>query len=429
LTDGTLESFLEEHYKTLDLKNPITVNREYEAACLMRKAEKTREPAVFKLPGSPLIHVSGIITRKDEVYRLLSKNGSAEEAYRIITSFLGEAPYTVKIGNYYDYEETSDHMILPWIRYYEKDGGYYLTSSVLVSCSGSNCNASIHRIMLSDNGEIAVRLVPRHLYYMVEKARKTGERQPVTILMGLHPLHLIAAATSPPLGIYELSHSSRLLNTRLMKSPVHNHPIPEATLVAEAWIEPEDIEEGPFVDAMGTYDRVRMQPRLTIEKIFYKPGKPIQVILPGGVEHAIIMGFPREAMIYQSVSKVVPKVHKVTLTPSSGGWLHAVISITKNNDGDGKNAIMAAFAGHPSLKHVIIVDDDIDPEDPSQVDWAIATRFQADRDLVVIKNARGSTLDPSAENGLTAKMGIDATKPVSAGEIFERARIPGCRED
>ena len=144
-----------------------------------------------------------------------------------------------------------------------------------------------------------------------------------------------------------------------------------------------------------------------------------------GLEHALLMGLPREASIYASVKRVVPRVGKVRLTPASGGWLHAVVSIAKNHEGDGKNAIMAAFAGHPSLKHVVVVDLDVDPEDPREVEWAIATRFQADRDLVLIRSARGSTLDPSAEDGMTSKMGLDATRPLDAGIEFEKARIPG----
>ncbi|MEM4962262.1 MAG: UbiD family decarboxylase, partial [Acidilobaceae archaeon] len=113
------------------------------------------------------------------------------------------------------------------------------------------------------------------------------------------------------------------------------------------------------------------------------------------------------------------------LTPASGGWLHAVISIDKRHEGDGKNAILAAFAAHPSLKHVVVVNSDIDPDDLGQVEWAIATRFQADKDLIIIRNVRGSTLDPSSKDGLTAKMGLDATKPINAGLEFERGRIPG----
>jgi UbiD family decarboxylase len=104
-----------------------------------------------------------------------------------------------------------------------------------------------------------------------------------------------------------------------------------------------------------------------------------------------------------------------------------VISVEKQVDGDGKNVLLAAFAAHPSLKHAVVVDSDIDVFDPCDVEWAIATRFQVSEDLVVVKNVRGSTLDPSAdqETGLTTKMGIDATRPFGKPkEKFERAKIP-----
>jgi UbiD family decarboxylase len=139
------------------------------------------------------------------------------------------------------------------------------------------------------------------------------------------------------------------------------------------------------------------------------------------------MGLPHEVLIWEAVSKVVPKIYAVNLSAGGSGWLHAVVSIEKQLDGDGKNALLAAFAAHPSLKHAVVVDSDIDVFDVSAVEWAVATRFQAGEDLVVIKNARGSTLDSSAdqETGLTTKMGIDATRPLyKPREKFERARIP-----
>jgi len=135
---------------------------------------------------------------------------------------------------------------------------------------------------------------------------------------------------------------------------------------------------------------------------------------------------PHETLIWQSVSKVVPRVFAVNLSTGGGGWLHAMISIEKQLDGDGKNALLAAFAAHPSLKHAVVVDSDIDVFDPSDVEWAIATRFQADEDLIQIKGSRGSTLDSSADQdtGLTTKMGIDATRPFTKPkEKFDRAKM------
>ncbi|PWV36942.1 MAG: hypothetical protein DJ555_04645 [Desulfurococcaceae archaeon] len=112
------------------------------------------------------------------------------------------------------------------------------------------------------------------------------------------------------------------------------------------------------------------------------------------------------------------------LTRASGGWLHALISIEKSVDGDSKNAILAAFAAHPSLKIVTVVDGDIDIDNPEEVEWAIATRLQASRGIVIIKEARLSSLDPSARNGIGDKLGIDATVPIGERHRYRRARIP-----
>ena len=139
------------------------------------------------------------------------------------------------------------------------------------------------------------------------------------------------------------------------------------------------------------------------------------------------MGLPHEAMIWEAVSKVVPKVKSVNLSIGGCGWLHAIVSIDKIMDGDAKNALAATFGAHPSLKHAVVVDSDIDVFNSSEVEWAVATRFQANEDMIIMQNARGSTLDPSAnqETGLTTKVGIDATRPLTKPrEKFELAKIP-----
>tara|TARA_B100000446_G_C10306115_1_gene253237 strand:- start:35 stop:484 length:450 start_codon:yes stop_codon:yes gene_type:complete len=137
---------------------------------------------------------------------------------------------------------------------------------------------------------------------------------------------------------------------------------------------------------------------------------------------------PVEARILQGVKNVVPTTKRVCLTNGGCNWLHVVIQIRKRLEGESKNALLAAFAAHPSLKMGIVVDDDIDPTDEEAIEYAIATRFQADRDLIVIPNAKGSSLDPSSEQEklLTTKMGIDATATLlKPKERFEIANIPG----
>jgi 2,5-furandicarboxylate decarboxylase 1 len=101
----------------------------------------------------------------------------------------------------------------------------------------------------------------------------------------------------------------------------------------------------------------------------------------------------------------------------------------KRSEGEAKNVILGAFAGHYDIKQVIVVDEDVDIHNATEVEWAVATRFQADRDLVVIGNSQGSKLDPSARDGVGAKMGLDATVPLEAPEFrFKRIRVPGERD-
>jgi len=129
-------------------------------------------------------------------------------------------------------------------------------------------------------------------------------------------------------------------------------------------------------------------------------------------------------VIFQAVSRAVPHVGAVRLTEGGCAWLHGVVSIRKQHQGDGKNAIMAAFGAHTSMKRVVIVDEDINVFDDRDVEWAIATRFQADRGLVVLHDVRGSSIDPSGRDGFTSKMGIDATKPLGADPaMFDKATL------
>ena len=419
------DASLSRYLSTLEVERISRVlPREYEPTRLILERQGRGPALVFRVQGSLQEAAANILDTREKLYRALRVSND-EEAYRKLLSAMNN-PAEVKIGGSERMAEAPNGLYdLPIIKFYEGEGGYYISSGVFVACTDF-CNASIHRIMVVDRREARVRIVPRHLWVMYTSKAKKGERLPVTIFMGAHPLVVLSAALSPKLGVFELGIAAKLLEgLEFVESPLHGNPIPRGvSTVIEGWLMPEMADEGPYVDALMTYDKVRKQPILKVERVYYNKDEPTHVIVGGGLEHTLLMGFPREASIWESVSRVVPRVRKVRLTSPGGGWLHAVISIEKGHEGDGKNAIMAAFAGHPSLKHVVVVDSDIDPDKPELVEWAIATRFQADRDLVLIRNARGSTLDPSSRDGLTSKMGIDATKPLNAGMEYERGRLP-----
>ncbi|NJF24683.1 UbiD family decarboxylase [Thermococcus sp. Bubb.Bath] len=318
---------------------------------------------------------------------------------------------------------------LPVPKYYPGDRGQYFTSAMVIARDEDGfVNTSFHRIMVRDEKTASIRLVPRHLYSMWKEKAEKGEELDVRIIVG-NPIHLLlAGAVSTAYGISELeiasAMSERAFGKPLEIVKVGGIPVPvESEFVFEAKITPELVDEGPFVDITGTYDIVRKQPLVVFERMYHVDEPIFHALLPGSYEHYMLMGLPKEPQIYASVKRVVPKVHGVRLTEGGAMWLHAVVSITKQHDGDGKNAIIAAFAGHPSLKRVIVVDEDINIYDDRDVEWAMATRFQPDKDLVIVTNARGSSLDPSAQDGLTAKWGIDATKLLKRKEEFERAKV------
>ena len=400
------------------------VEAEYGVARLLAAREG---PVVFRVRGAPLDAAGNVVAGREAVWRALGA-GDDFEAYRSLLDAMA-FPMRLKLVGAPKLRTAPRGLLdAPAVRFYEGEGGPYLTASIFIARRGGVYNASIHRVMVTGEREGRVRVVPRHLWRLYREAVGAGEDLPVTVVLGVHPAVVLAAASSPRLGVFELNVASALLGgLEAYESPVHGNPVPAgAGVVIEGWLSRETAPEGPFVDATGTLDRIREQPILRVEGVYYDPDGVSHVILPAGREHAMLMGFPREAVIWEAVSRVVPRVHAVRLTPASGGWLHAVIAVEKSHEGDAKNAIMAAFAAHPSLKHVVVVDPDIDVDNPGDVEWAIATRFQADRDLIVVREARGSTLDPSGREGLTAKVGIDATKPLASKGEFERAtRVPG----
>ncbi len=179
-------------------------------------------------------------------------------------------------------------------------------------------------------------------------------------------------------------------------------------------------DEGPFVDITSTYDKVRKQPVLKIDTIWKKQDPIFHALLPGGHEHFLLMGLPRESVMKREIGKIA-HVKDVRLTHGGCSWLHGVVSIKKDDHTDIDQVITKAFQAHTSMKKVIIVDDDIDIYDDRQVEWAVATRFQPHKDLTILEDQKGSSLDPSAPD-LTSKWALDATRPWE-GEEFERAKL------
>ena len=314
---------------------------------------------------------------------------------------------------------------LPIPRYHPNDGGPYVTSGVaVIKDPDLGRNISFHRLMVLDDRRFAVRLVEQRGTHTA--VSKVVDDLPVAIAIGCPVQVLLAAAMSPPKGVDELSIAHAMRSTPLVGCQTVDLHVPaEAELILEGRITHTLTDEGPFPDLTETMDIVRRQPVIEIDRITHRREPIFHALLPGGMEHKNLMGMPREPTMFSAVNEVC-RCTGVYITPGGTSWLHAVVQIEKQRDTDGHRAIEAAFRGHTSLKHVVVVDTDVNIYDSADVEWAIATRFQANRDLVILTDQPSSSLDPSAthvpgQKARTSKMGLDATAPLGeARREYER---------
>ena len=299
--------------------------------------------------------------------------------------------------------------------HWPQDRGRYMSASVIIAEVNGQRNMSFHRQFLRDENHLVVRLVPRHLRTMVDRARENGQEVDIAIVNAPDPVVLLAGAMSFDEPIDELTIAAAL-HEKLYGKPLQLVELPNGIQVpADAeyamWgrITLDDDDEGPYVDITGTVDDVRQQPVIEVDGIFHRTNPIFHALIPGEAEHKTLMGLPRSPTIKEAVAQVVDCID-VHMTEGGCGWLAAVVKIRKTSEDDGKKAIEAALAGHRSMKMVTVVDEDVEITNPVRVEWAMVTRWQPDRDTHIYPNQKGSSLDPSRyEDGLTSKVGFDAT--------------------
>ncbi|MDI6806305.1 MAG: UbiD family decarboxylase [Candidatus Aenigmarchaeota archaeon] len=413
----SFRSFLDQLDKSGELiRIKKEVSPEFEMANILDALDG--KPVFFeKVKGYDIQVVGGFCSSKELIARAL--NCRREELLQRLSRAIDNPiqPKVVESGECQEVvEKNVDLMKLPIMRYMEKDGGKYIPSAVcIINDPELGRNSCFHRLMLLDKKRFTARIVEERGTDMALK--RAGGELDIAICIGNSAAVLVAAATSLPPGVDEMGMANALEKTELVKCKTIDVQVPkDCEIVLEGRITKEKASEGPFLDLTGIYDRVRQQPVIEIGCVTHRKNPIYQTILVGRNEHKLLMGMPREPTIFNEVNKVC-RCKDVYITPGGCGWLHAVVQIQKQKPDDGKKAIEAAFRGHSSLKHCVVVDEDIDIYNPLEVEWAIATRFQADKNTIILPNQRGSSLDPSADltegrKATGCKMGIDATIPL-----------------
>ena len=322
--------------------------------------------------------------------------------------------------------------LLPLPTHAEHDSGPYITAGLLIARNPATGiqNVSINRAQLSGPNRLGVLLLPRHANFYFEAAEAAGEALPVAMVVGVDPLTLLASQAIVPIDHDELEIAGALHGRPLdvAKCLTNDVRVPAAAeIVIEGRLLPGVREpEGPFGEFPKYYGPKSDKPVIEIDAVTTRANPIFHTILGGGLEHLLLGSIPREATLLAHLRRTFTGVRDLHLSLGGVGRYHLFVQIEQRQAGEAKNVIAAAFGAHYDIKHVVVVDPDVDVHDPAQVEWAVATRFQADRDLVTMANAQSSKLDPSTENGVGTKMGLDATVPLDAETFrYTKTRIPG----
>lgn len=425
--------FLEEQEKignVIHVDNPVKTK--YEVSAILQ--EFNAGPILFfeNIVGNNHKIVGGVAGTRQRILSALSVE--EKNLYQKLKKAT-ENPVkcTVENGPVKEVTTTDESLMnIPVLTHFQGDPGPYITSGIVYARVKKFENISFHRLLIHDERKMTTRIVPRQLFRLLQLARDEGmEKIDISISIGVHPAVLLAAALPTPFGVSEFDVANNLLEGALKLTKCKNIDAlapAESELVLECQLFTNETDvEGPFVDLSGTFDVERSQPVVNLVGVMHRRDFIYQALLPSGSEHLLLMGMPREVRIWEYAQNVVPTIRGVNMTTGGMGWLHCVVSFDKFREGDPKNLLMAIFSAHPSLKHAVVVDSDIDPFDMEQVEWAIATRFRGDEDLFIVPNVRVSSLDPASDQvkELGCKVGIDATKPLFKDQdSFKRAEIP-----
>lgn len=334
--------------------------------------------------------------------------------------------------------EEVDLDLLPVLTHNEGDAGAYINAAAMICKErGSGAiNVGIYRHQKQGKRQLGLMINPaNHANYVRVEYEEHNEPMEVALAIGHHPA-LNMAAVSKQAGVgSELEIAGGFLGERLevVRAETVDLPVPaRAEIIIEGIVPPKKRRyEGPFGEWPHYYYKEGDQPYIEVTAITMRRNPIYQSIHSAHFEHNIIGAAPRLGSLFKRVQEAVPSTTGVNLPLSGAARAHCYISLKKRAEGDPKQAALAALVTDPSIKHVIVVDDDVDVFNETQVLWALAMRFQADRDLVIIPNIIGSHLNPTAygynrmERGpMETKLIFDATKPLPPYDFPKEAQAP-----
>ena len=401
------------------------VNLDFDATAITMELERMgRAPVLWfeNVAGSPFPVIANVFGRRDR-YAL----GLGVPPERLIQDWgvVGErrlAPVLRDGGPVQEVVVTGDDVDLaklPIMNHFDCDAGRYITNGILVAKDPDTGvrNASFHRMQVNGRNRLGTSLHSRRdLWNYAQRAEERGEDIPVAIVIGAHPTFTFGGLWKGPIATDEYDVIGGMMGVPLEIAPgltvPVEHPI-HAEIVIEGRILAKTREpEGPFAEFTGYASARSTQHVIEVSAILHRSDALYHDIIPGiSDEHTSLLAVPQEARLLRTLRDHYPNVTDVSYPKSGTCRLHAYIAVRRPAPGLARLVASAAFGDDLSLKLVVVVDDDVDVHNDSDVLWAMATRMQADEDIDVMRNGMGAILDPSNNNGLTAKMIVDATRP------------------
>ena len=316
-------------------------------------------------------------------------------------------------------------LALPQIVHHKGDAGSYLTAAISFARDPDKgtWNCAYNRLMITGRNSTSIHLtLGKHLWEFHRIAAARGESLPVAFAIGVHPAIALGALAIGSIDEDERAIMGALLDEplELVKCETSDILVPaHAEIIIEAEIHPTaTVNEGPFGEFTGYSLGAREREVVTVNAITQRKGAIFQDLAVGHLDHMLLSTIPMEANLWRAVRAMVPSV-KAVRVPSP---FTCYVAIEQRLTGQAKNAILAVLGSDLYIKRVVVVDEDVDVFDERQVNWAIGTRCQPARDIVIIADARGSDLDPSTagDDGHSGKWGVDATAKPLLSEFTPR---------
>ena len=421
-----------------------TVEREvdprFELGAVMSLRQRDKPQLFAQVAGHSMKVVGNLMNSRERIARLLDTDRAGlpgrilDALERQIPPVLVETAPAQEMVHHAPFDLAA---LLPVPTWFEHETGPYITAGVIVARDPETGkrNVSIARLRLDGGGRVMVGIAKNHhLNLLAEKAKSLGQSLPIAVAIGNHPAVLLGSQMYLGLGDDEYDVVGGLLGEPLQLVRCLTVPLEVpagAEIVLEGFIDAGDlVTEGPVSEFHGFYVTYGPGSAGTIGRVTHRRDAVYQAILPGyAPEHCLLGAIAIEAVCCEALKRVIPAVRRVVVTDGGMGRLHAVIAVHRPRLGEGKRAAILAMGQINLFKLVIVVEDDIDPENPAEVEWSLAARFRGDEDLIVLPGVKADRCDPVQENLMVAKIAMIATTRPGDGEQGSRSEFARAPEE